>query len=243
MIQVIQWPPTAYAVFSLHGRMFVQDEEEPFVTLMLDGSVDTDLKRQTPGFVNRIQRYGIQNSLPREEWDEQNVYFSVLQRIPLELRGKFFRNIQSISAPAPIQMSLENVHKAPVPLGLAEAAGLGVAADDPDLPAALAQQNPDKWLATLARWVQVDPAARKTKTAAGPVWWWAAHSVALNPTPASTPLRFVGLWLGRFPCRRCRLDTRNYIAKHPVPGWDQFPKWLDDFHNFVTTKKSVTSPQ
>lgn len=235
MIQLLQPPPIQYGQFSLHGRVFTWEPDEPFVTKMLDGSVDTDLTRQTPGFINRIQRYGLQNNYPQTLWDEQSILYSLLLKIPLELRPKFFKQNASAS-----HMALQkvNVHTAPVPHGLATAAGFPhVAEDDPDLPVKLAQQTPDKWLATLKKWIDADPANRKTKTAAGPAFWWALHSVALNPVP-STPLSFVGKWKGMFPCRKCRIGASIYFARHPVPDWSSFAKWASDLHDYVTAKKN-----
>lgn len=238
MIEVIQWPPVHHCTYSLHGRLFVQEDGEPFVTRMLDGTVDTDPKRQTRGWVNRIQRYGIQNKLPEKEWTEEQIYSSLLPRIPMELRGKFFRQVES-SSPTPHQIMSAIPHNAPVPKGLAAAAGYPSVADgDVDLPAILATFNADKWLAVLKKWVAADPQNRKSKTVAGPAWWWAAHSLALNPDRKTTPNRFIGVWLGLFPCRTCRIGGRVYIARHPVPGWEHYREWLNDLHNYVTERKN-----
>lgn len=127
------------------------------------------------------------------------------------------------------------IHPAPVPYGLAFAAKLdGVA--EADVPAQLAAQTPDQWILTLRRWLAVDP-ARKSKTIAGPAWWYAAHCVALNPTNTIAPNKFIGVWLGSFPCRICRIGARVYIARKPIPGWLNFQKWLSDMHDYVTSRK------
>ena len=234
MIQCIQWPPVHYCTYSLLGRRFEQEPDAPFVVYMRDGTVDTDLTRQTPGFINRIQRYGIQNKVDRQAWTEENIFYSLLPKLPLELRGKFFR-ITPYASPSP-QMSV-TPHTAPVPAGLAAAAGFPSAAEnDPDLAAKLATLSPEKWLGALKRWVAADP-ARRTETAAGPAWWWAIHSVALNPVATSTPANFVGVWLGLFPCRKCRIGGRIDIARNPVPGWESFAQWASDIHNDVTSIK------
>lgn len=239
MIEIIQWPPVHYCTYSLHGRLFEQQPDEPFVTRMQDGSVDTDLKRQTPGWINRIQRFGIQNNIPKKEWDEQSIYYSLVPKIPPELRKKFFREVQSDFQPQTNLKKMPTPHNAPVPEGLAAAAGFpGVAADDPDLPIKLATLSPDKWLAVLKKWLAADPTNRKSKTVAGPAWWMALHTVALNPTNLTTPMRFVGVWVGSFPCRLCRIGARIYIARHPVPGWSGFAQWANDMHQYVTERKS-----
>jgi hypothetical protein len=238
MIDIIQWPPIHYCTYSLLGRRFEQGPDEPFVTRMLDGEVDTDLKRQTPGWINRIQRFGIQNNIPKTEWDEQTVLYSLLPKIPAELRKKYFRESPSSFQHQVHQTIMSNPHTAPVPLGLAEAAGFpGVADDDVDLPRKLATLSPDKWLAVLKKWVAADPVTRKSKTVAGPAFWYALHTVALNPTNTTTPNRFVGVWLGSFPCRTCRIGGRVYIARHPVPGWQNFAQWASSIHDYVTFKR------
>ena len=238
MIELIQWPPLHYATYSLLGRKFEQTGDEPFVTYMLDGSVDTDLTRQAPGFINRIQRFGIQNKLPKIEWDEQTILYSLLPKMSVGLRGKYFRHTLSGSQKLHTALMSARVHTAPVPQGMAEAAGFaGVADNDPDLPRRLATLNPDKWNAVLRKWVMADP-ERKSKTVAGPAWWWALHSVAMNPTPTTAPNRFVGVWIGMFPCRLCRLGARVYIARHPVPGWEHFESWAAGVHDYVTHIKN-----
>lgn len=238
MIEVIQWPPVHHCTYSLHGRLFIQEPDEPFVTHLLDGTVDTDPKRQTRGWVNRIQRYGIQNSIPKTEWNEQTIYYSLLPKIPVDLRKKFFRESPSGFLHQVHQTMSATPHNAPVPAGLALAAGFAhVADDDPDLPRQLATLSPDKWLAVLKKWVSADP-ARKSKTVAGPAFWYALHTVTLNPTKTTTPNRFVGVWLGSFPCRTCRIGGRVYIARHPVPGWEHFAQWANDIHNYVTERKN-----
>ncbi len=238
MIEVIQWPPIHYCTYSLLGRRFEQEADEPFVVKMRDGTVDTDLTRQTRGFVNRIQRFGIQNKIPRKEWNEESIYYSLLPKLPLELRPKFFRITQSDFQATHHKVMSATPHTAPVPAGLAEAGGFkGVAASDPDLPLRLAALTPEQWIPVLKKWVAADPVPRKGKTVAGPCWWWALHSVTLNPSSKSTPLNFVGAWLGNFPCRKCRISARAFVGSNPVPGWDQFHGWADSFHNFVSSKK------
>jgi hypothetical protein len=238
MIEVIQWPPVQYCTYSLLGRRFEQEPDEPFVVKMRDGNVDTDLARQTPGFVNRIQRFGIQNKINRKEWSEENIYYSLLPKLPLELRPKYFRITQSDFQATHQKLMSATPHNAPVPAGLAEAAGFrGVAASDPDLPLQLAALTPEQWIGVLKKWVAADPVARKAKTVAGPCWWWSLHSVALNPNHKSTPQNFVGQWLGHFPCRRCRISARAYIGSHPYPDWAGFVAWANDFHNHVTNTK------
>ena len=238
MIEVISWPPIHYCTYSLLGRRFEQEPDEPFVTRLQNGQVDTDLARQTPGFVNRIQRFGIQNKTPRKEWSEEAIYYSLLPKLPLELRGKFFR-----ITPSDFQTNHQRVmsavpHNAPVPEGLAEAAGLkGVAATDPDLPLRLAAQSPTQWITTIRKWVSVDPKARGSKSAAGPVWWYALHTVAKNPVSVAIPQNFVGQWLNYFTCRKCRIKARAYIGSHPTPDWAGFPAWANDFHNYVSSTK------
>lgn len=238
MIEIIQWPPVHYCTYSLHGRLFEQQPDEPFITTMQDGTVDTDLKRQTPGWINRIQRFGMQNNIPKKEWDEQSIYYSLVPKLPPALRSKYFREARSTFL-TPNQLMSAVPHSAPVPAGLAQAAGLvGVADSDSDLPVRLATLNADKWLATLKKWVAADPANRKSKTVAGPPWWYAAHSLALNPDRTTTPQRFIGVWLGSFPCRLCRIGGRIYIARHPVPGWEGFAQWVNDIHQYVTERKT-----
>lgn len=95
MIKLVQHPPVHTAVFSVRGKMFTQDPEEPFVVFMRDGSVDTSFKNLTPGFINRIQRFGMQNNIPNDEWSLERIYFNVLQRLPLPLRSKYFRSESS----------------------------------------------------------------------------------------------------------------------------------------------------
>lgn len=243
MTGLLQWPPLHVCVYSLHGHTLRQEPDEPFVTFMADGSVDTDLKRQTPGFINRIQRFGIQNKLSPELWSEDTIYASLLERLPLSLRGKFFRPDQSGSPRTPVLrhtiMNAVPHPQAPVPPGLAAAAGYpDVADDDPDLPLRLAAQTPERWHVTLRKWLEADPARRATRTQAGPAWWYALHVVARNPHGNASPLRFVGVWLGRFPCRRCRIRARAYIGRVPPPRtWAEFPGWADRFHNHVTATK------
>jgi hypothetical protein len=239
MIQLIQWPPVRYCSFSLLGRVFEQEPDEPFVTHLPDGSVDVDLVKQTPGFINRIQRFGLQNKIDHHLWDEQTIFFSLLPKMPLELREKFFKNVLSDFQTTHTRVMSARVHTAPVPPGTAAAAGFtGVADSDPDLPARLALFNADKWMSVLKKWMAADPDNRKTRTAAGPVFWYAIHTLAMNRDPAINPNRFVGLWIGAFPCRKCRIGARAYIARNPVPGWEHFPKWASDMHDYVTARKS-----
>lgn len=245
MIQLLEWPPQEYASFSVKGRVFEWKDEDAFVVFK-NGTVDLDASAD--GFINRIQRYGVQNSIDSSEWDIQKIYFTILQKLPLQLRGKYFRMDPSSSLPPAkvmakpnpqLQMSaIVNPHDAPIPTGLIEAARLeNVAADDPDAPALLARQTPEQWLFTLKRWLAKDTLNRKSKKVAGPVWWYALHSVALNPSPSSTPIKFIGQWIGTFPCRLCRLGARVYMAGHPAPSWPLFAKWANDIHNYVTARK------
>lgn len=235
MIQLLQWPPQKYSTYSVRGRVFEWKEDEPFVVFMKDGSVDTDPKRLTPGFVNRVQRYGRQNGFNESEWELEKIYFDILQRIPLPLRARFFRSTESTS---PTPMADLRPHDAPVPSGLAKAAKLDVVDSDPDLPLALAAISADEWVKVLSRWVKEDPVNREPKTVSGPVWWWSAHSVSKNTGQSrTTPLHFIGLWLGSFPCRKCRINARRYIAKHPVPNWGGFEAWVNSFHLHVTASK------
>jgi len=235
MIQLVQWPPQQYTSFSVRGRLFEWKENEPFVSLMKDGTIDTDPKRLTPGFVNRVQRYGRQNGFNESEWELQQIYFAILQRIPLPLRSKFFKN-----TPSDFRTPLEDVkiHPAPVPSGFAKAAKpYAVEDQDPELPLKLARLTPDEWLALLKRWLLDDQKTRKATDVAGPAWWWAGHSVSKNPTDKTTPMHFVGLWLGTFPCRKCRISARRYIARHPIPDWAGFEGWMNTLHNHVNASK------
>lgn len=234
MITLLQWPPQNSATFSVRGRVFTWDGDEPFITLTKTGAVNTDPKELAPGFINRIQRYGRQNGFSEEEWQLEKIYFNVLQKIPKTLRGKYFKNIESSSQN--VSEPIPNT-KAPVPSGFALAAKLdGVADDDPDLPLTLARLKPDEWLALLKRWVSVSE-DREGKTVAGPAWWYALHTVAKNPYNGTTPLHFVGLWVGNFPCRICRINARRWIGKHPVPDWKEFDQWADTLHSHVTASK------
>ena len=239
MIQVIQWPPLHYCTYSLLGRRFEQEDGEPFVVYNRDGTVDNDLTRQTPGFINRIQRFALQNRIAKKEWDEQSIYYSLLPKLPLELRPKFFKITRSDFQTTHAQVMNANPHHAPVPTGLAAAAGFGSVADsDPDLPQRLATLSPDTWVTVLKKWVDADPENRKTKTAAGPIWWYSLHTVALNPSAKIKPNNFVGEWLNRFPCRKCRIGARIYFARHPVPkDWSSFAAWADQLHQYVTSRK------
>jgi hypothetical protein len=231
MIDLISWPPRQYGVFKVKDQPFTWDEKEPFVTRKRDGKVDLD--HTTPGFVNRILRYGKQNLIPPIEWHEEKIYSEIYEKIPHPLRVKFFRKVESNFPNMPTRP-----HNAPIPRGFAKAAKLdGVADDDPDLPMALARLSPENWLELLNRWLRADKSIRESKHIAGPAWWWAGHSVAMNPSPTINPLRFVGQWIGTFPCRHCRIESRRYVAKFPVPGWGAFEQWVSDFHNYVTSRK------
>ena len=79
-----------------------------------------------------------------------------------------------------------------------------------------------------------------SKLTAGPVWWWAAHSVSLNYTDAAMPPnQFVVYWLSLFPCPHCREKFETeWLRPNPAPeAWENFKSWISQAHDFVTSHK------
>ena len=223
-MKFITWPPLNYAKFNLVGVTFEQEETESFVVYTAD-EVDTSL--EADGFLNRIYRYGIANKIDPKEFSEETVTKSIADSMPPPIRNKF------LPVPQPVSTPDYSLHTAPVPGSLFQAAK----AEDTY---GLAQQSAGQWLATLKRWKVQFPEDAKHRTSSGPIWWWAAHSVAMNyANAAMTPRQFVVYWLQQFPCPKCRRKFESqWLRSNPVPKeWENFSDWLTRSHDFVTSHK------
>lgn len=221
------WPPQQYCWLYLSGILFKQGDGQPFVVYQ-DGQIDT--RQEADGFLNQVARYGKANNLPADTYSEETLSKIILDHLPLSIRGKFCPD----ELPASEDFSLDVVlHPCPVPASLILAAGFVDTLS-------LARQSPGKWLALLKKWKKEYPEDAKQKKLAGPIWWWAAHSVSLNCSdPAMTPRQFVVYWLALFPCLQCRSKFEHeWIMLNPVPDdWDEFKFWISQAHDFVTSHK------
>lgn len=224
------WPPPQFCRFTLRGTLFEQEAGEPYVTRW-NRSPDVDQERLSPGWLNRIQRYGLVNGIPEAEWHEDTVSFCVLSQMPEALRRRW--------APAPpdLTMNEPTVHAAPVQKEWLLAAN---AASE----SALAGMTIGGWLRTLKAWKAGFPDDARVRDKAGPLWWWCAHSVALNPSggtvhkPDMTPHQFLVYWLGLFPCKKCRRKFGARIKEQPPSDdWAEFPAWVSAAHDWVTAHK------
>lgn len=221
------WPPQQYCWLYLSDVLFQQGDGQPFV-VYLDGEIDT--RQEADGFLNQVARYGKANNMPPETYSEDTLSKIILDHLPLSVRDKFCPPSPEATEDFSIATTL---HPVPVPASLMLSAGFNDVL-------ALTRQTPGHWLALLKKWKKDYPEDAKQKKLAGPIWWWAAHSIALNYSdPAMTPRQFVVYWLSMFPCQQCRSKFEHeWIMPNPVPDeWEDFKFWISEAHDFVTSHK------
>lgn len=222
-----QWPPLLHCWYKLNGILFQQEEIEPFVTYEND---QISTSAESKGFLNRVARYGAANNLPEESWSEETISKIILDHLPLSVRSRYVDEAPE----ADVNFSVRSVlPTAPAP------ASLLLAAQVQDL-LGLSRLTAGKWIGVLSDWKKDYPEEANQKKLSGPVWWWAAHSVALNyENAAMNPEQFVVYWLSLYPCFNCRLKfEKEWITSNPVPAeWEDFKFWISQAHDFVTSHK------
>lgn len=228
------WPPLQHCWLYLSDVLFQQGDGQPFVIYDRDGNIDT--RQEADGFLNQVARYGKANNLPEEKYSEDALSKIVLGHIPLSIQARFYTP-EVVSEPI-VNFSIDSVlHPSPVPASLILAAGFND-------PLALSRQTPSQWLTLLQKWKDDYPNEASHKKLAGPVWWWAIHSVALNYRDSSMTTReFVVCWLSLFPCPLCRTKFETeWLLKNPTPeNWEDFNNWISQAHDFVTSHKDLCS--
>lgn len=237
-----KWPPMSYGTYSMRGRSFIWKEDEPFVTKAKSGEVDTDLQTQAPGFLNRIMRHAKSNGFAATEWDVQTIYQSIFRKMPAALQKAYFETRSAVLTPPPLRVNPKREvrpHTALLPLGLLDAAkaivNVGEVNDEREF---LALLSPEQWLKVLRKWKVKYPAEATLKAISGPPWWYALHSVALNPPIKGSPGQFVNYWLAQLPCPLCKSHFRQYLSKHTPPkDWSQFAQWASGAHDWVSAHK------
>lgn len=222
-----QWPPFHYCWYQLNGILFEQQDNEPFVTYQND---EISTSEEANGFLNRIAKYGKANSLPEDSWSESKITKVILDHLPLSIRERFVDIVSELDeAYTPPTI----LHTAPIPANLLSSAQV------PDI-LGLSKLTASQWIIALERWRTEYPEEANHKKLAGPVWWWAAHSVSLNYTDAAMPPnQFVVYWLSLFPCPHCRIKFETeWLRPNPAPeAWENFKSWISQAHDFVTSHK------
>lgn len=226
-MKFVTWPPQQHCWLYLSDVLFQQGDGQPFVVYQ-DGEIDT--RQEADGFLNQVARYGKANNMPPETYSEETLSKIILDHLPLSARDKYCPP----ATPADINFSIEStLHPVPVPASLMLSAGFNDVL-------ALSRQSIGQWIGLLDKWKKDYPEDAKHKKLAGPVWWWAAHSISLNYTdPAMSPEQFVVYWVSLFPCQQCRITFETqWLQSNPVPkDWEDFKFWISQAHDFVTSHK------
>ncbi len=225
------WPPQQYCWLYLSDVLFQQGDGQPFV-VYLDGEIDT--RQEADGFLNQVARYGKANNMPGELYSEDTLSKIILGRIPYSIRSRF---VDLVSELDEVYTHPTILHTAPIPANLLSSAQV------PDI-LELSKLTAGQWIGVLERWKTEYPEEANHKKLAGPVWWWAIHSVALNYRDSSmTGREFVVCWLSLFPCSLCRSKFETeWLLKNPTPeNWENFNLWASQAHDFVTSHKDLCS--
>ena len=229
MIKLISWPPSPLT-FTLSKQSFTWEGNQPFIETDPQGEI-------VGGWLNQILAYGKANNLPEESYSVQTVYKSLVKQ--LSHPENFFDLPPSpqtidLTAPsgkppsAPLPPSVEKIARQLFPRRKWGA----------DAAKTVAELGPSDWLSVLERWKQVTPENQQHSDTAGPVWWYAIHSLALNhgEQPEPSPESWINFWHGAFPCDKCR----RHFYKCPVPKakkWEDLFAYADEAHNWVTANK------
>lgn len=230
MIKLLKWPPSGIS-FPLYNESFAWDGSESFVETDQQGVI-------TGGYLGRIQRYGRANNLPEEQWSEQTILATLCKQVTVA-RDQYFVVPESLPA-LDLSVPKGRPHWAPLPNSLERSAKklFPNAKWDVAAPASvLSEFSPEQWLKLLRRWKTDHPVAASSADTAGPIWWYALHSLAANcDTRPGEPGTWVNFWHGDFPCKKCQAHFRQCPVPKPTK-WQDLKDFADKAHQWVTANK------
>lgn len=225
----IQWPPPTGLSYHCINESFKWDGTEPFYETDSQGQV-------SGGWVHKILRYAKANN---HEVTLDMIYEALAAQLPVVLRSMYFR--ESPNAPG-VDLSVPSprLSKAVLPASLVKAARIalpnqkwGVAADE----AVVGEFTDQQWLRTLRDWKIRFSRMGDLPSVAGPVWWYAIHTLALNCAGLQSDCgTWVNYWHGEFPCKTCR----QHFTKCPVTkprSWADLEAYAGAAHDWVSANK------
>lgn len=220
MITLLKWPPPDLQ-FRCGNESFTWTGAGPF-----DDWVET------------IASYGRANSLPEDQWSQQAVYTELARQLG-SAAGDYFK------APRPLpgvdmSMPCSKVHTTPVPehlLKTAQSLHPGRKWDAAAAAEVLGELSPSQWLKLLRTWKAQNPVKANMTEVAGPIWWYALHTLALNCEGLpGEPGTWVNHWHADYPCEKCRKHFNKCPFAKPTKWVDLFD-YADAAHNWVTANK------
>lgn len=230
MIKLLKWPPSGIS-FPLFNESFAWDGSESFVETDAAGTI-------VGGYLGRIQRYGRANNLPEEQWSEQTILATLAKQVTVA-REQYFAVPESLPA-LDLSAPKGQPHWAPLPSTLERSAKklFPNAKWDVAVPASvLSELTPEQWLKLLRRWKTDHPIAASLAETAGPIWWYAIHSLSANcGALPSDPETWINFWSGEFPCSKCRNHFRQCPVVKPRQ-WTAMNEYADQAHKWVTANK------